>query len=570
MDNKETLAKFRERKNKADEIMGRLKKFVSAGDELGIAIPQSLNKKIDRVAAAVGEDKKLKVALIGGFSEGKTTIVSAWLERFDESSMKINQQESSDEVQVYEDEDSGIELIDTPGLFGFKEKYNADEGMVEKYKDITKKYVSEAHLVLYVMDPTNPIKLTHKDELNWLLRELNLLPRTVFVLSRFDEVADVEDDWEYQDALEIKRENVLGRLRDLISLTAEEEEEIEIVGVAANPFGKGMDYWLEHKEQLRELSRIETLQQATSKTIERKGGFFPLVFAAQQSVANDILTSNMELIKTSAEETALALENYRKTIESTKKNLAVINSKGQLAQSALIKFITRYFGNLKAQLNGCGMETFQSFYDAEIGKDGCIMYANIQNEFNTQLQTVEVALEHAALDYEANVKQFDSTMEIMGKKGLDFLRHSGVVNAKNIKFLRDGIKSLALMLGTDLGSVLKFKPWGAAKLANNLGNALQVVGIIMELWDSYKKAEAQEKFNKAVKGMNDDFDKMQQELLELIQGKDFMERVFPEYVRLKTEVANSEEKIEEIEAKKEAMKQWLEEGKKIATACASL
>ncbi len=65
-------------------------------------------------------DQKLKVALVGGFSEGKTSIVAAWIERLD-NSMKINHKESSDEVKVY-DIDGKIELVDTPGLFGFKEK----------------------------------------------------------------------------------------------------------------------------------------------------------------------------------------------------------------------------------------------------------------------------------------------------------------------------------------------------------------------------------------------------------------------------------------------------------------
>ncbi len=51
--------------------------------------------------------------------------------------MKIDHQESSDEVKIYEI-DGGIELVDTPGLFGFKVKEH-DSGKIERYKDITKK-----------------------------------------------------------------------------------------------------------------------------------------------------------------------------------------------------------------------------------------------------------------------------------------------------------------------------------------------------------------------------------------------------------------------------------------------
>ena len=123
------------------------------------------------------------------------------------------------------------------------------------------------------------------------------------------------------------------------------------------------------------------------------------------------------------------------------------------------------------------------------------------------------------------------------------------------------------MLGTDLGGLLKFKPWGATNLASHLTNALQVVGIIMEIWDSYKKAEAEEKFRNAVKGMNDDFDKTQQELLSMLQGDDFMERSFPEYVDLKDKVENGKMCFKEIEAKNVDVEQWVEECKKIASVC---
>lgn len=57
---------------------------------------------------------------MGGFSEGKTSIAAAWIERLDES-MKIDHRESSDEVKIYNIDDE-MELVDTPGLFGFEKK----------------------------------------------------------------------------------------------------------------------------------------------------------------------------------------------------------------------------------------------------------------------------------------------------------------------------------------------------------------------------------------------------------------------------------------------------------------
>ena len=186
---KNTVEKFKEQQSNSMKVLERLKTYLENGKNIGVDIDNTFINKLDKVISDV-ETKKLKVALIGGFSEGKTSIAAAWIEKLDKSNMKISHQESSDEVVVY-DIGNDIELIDTPGLFGFKEKFNSDSNSIEKYKDITQKYISEAHLILYVMNSINPIKESHKDDLNWLFRTLNLLPRTVFILSKFDEVADI-------------------------------------------------------------------------------------------------------------------------------------------------------------------------------------------------------------------------------------------------------------------------------------------------------------------------------------------------------------------------------------------
>lgn len=94
--------------------------FVHTGEKYGIKVEESLKDKIRNAMENVA-GQKLKVALVGGFSCGKTSIAATWIERLDKESMNIDHQESSDEVKIYHIDDE-IELVDTPGLFGFKEK----------------------------------------------------------------------------------------------------------------------------------------------------------------------------------------------------------------------------------------------------------------------------------------------------------------------------------------------------------------------------------------------------------------------------------------------------------------
>ncbi len=261
----ETLEQFKKDQKRNQEILKKLLDFVHTGEEYGIKVEESLKDKIRNAMKDVS-GQKLKVALVGGFSCGKTSIAAAWIDRLDKS-MKIDHEESSDAVKIYHIDDE-IELVDTPGLFGFKVKEH-DSGKIERYKDITKKYISEAHLILYALNPSNPIKESHKDDLNWLFRTLNLLSRTIFVISRFDEEADIEDEEDYNKRFKIKKENIQNRLNELISLSEEEKESLIIVAVAANPFDLGVEHWLKHQEEFQKLSHIKACKTRRKKRLRK-------------------------------------------------------------------------------------------------------------------------------------------------------------------------------------------------------------------------------------------------------------------------------------------------------------
>ncbi|GAA8201917.1 hypothetical protein HpBT148_04870 [Helicobacter pylori] len=338
----ETLKQFQEIQKRNQENLEKLLDFIHTGEKYGIEIEESFKAKINSAIQSVA-DQKLRVALVGGFSEGKTSIAAAWIERLDKS-MKIDHQESSDAVKIY-DIDNEMELVDTPGLFGFKKKTTG-----ERYKDITKKYVSEAHLILYALNPSNPIKESHKDDLNWLFRTLNLLSRTIFVISRFDEEADIEDEEDYNKRFKTKKENIQNRLNDLISLSEKEKEGLSIVAVAANPFGWGLEYWLKHKEEFQKLSHIKTLQDATQKKIKENGGKLTIIEEAKKSVIQDVVYRQMPLAKKVQQNLKRELEYLNKAMEKRLKEIQNLNGEISQARINLKEFITRYFSDLIRQL----------------------------------------------------------------------------------------------------------------------------------------------------------------------------------------------------------------------------
>ena len=184
-----------------DQMAGILAEF----RELGIDTGEDL-AKIRSATEAVQSDV-LRIALLGAFSDGKTSVVAAWLGKV-MADMKIDMDESSDRLITYRPEGlpGECEIVDTPGLFGDKEK--TINGMHVMYEDVTKRYISEAHLLFYVVDATNPLKDSHSEIAKWVLRDLNKLSSTVFVINKMDEVTDLTEPALFDQQAAIKKTNL--------------------------------------------------------------------------------------------------------------------------------------------------------------------------------------------------------------------------------------------------------------------------------------------------------------------------------------------------------------------------
>lgn len=549
-----TLNGFKTQQLHALELLGKLAQFLELGKACGVTIDPTLSSKLQNVITNVNSDK-LKVALIGGFSEGKTSIAAAWIEKLDKSSMKISHQESSNEVTVYEVGEDFV-LIDTPGLFGFKQQENAETHAIEKYKEITKKYVSEAHLILYVMNSTNPIKQSHQEDLTWLFRTLDLLPRTVFVLSRFDEVADVEDEDDYQANLRIKRENVTGRLCELIGLDEQEAAELSIVAVAANPFDLGTEHWLANLDQFKALSHIATLQQTTAVKIQKNGGSTALANKMHGSVIRDVLHKQLPV----------AIENDRKISQEVGKlNELYSRLKGQLrnidaqieeTRIGLRAFSIRYFSDLILQAKGCSLETFGDFFEREIGAEGVNLATRIQNEFSRQTDAITFEVAKMQSGFDSEVNHFNATMKALGKEGVNHLLKSNLINNTTILATRDGVVAVAKTVGMDIGKYLKFKPWGAIKLAKGVNGVLAFVGVAYEAWDSWEQHKREAAFKKVIEEMIGNFEQQRQDLLDLVNAVQFKEQFFAEYLELKTRLQQLQNDLNDSAERQTRFQNW--------------
>ncbi len=395
--------------------------------------------------------------------------------------------------------------------------------------------------------------------MNWLFRTLNLLSRTIFVISRFDEEADIEDEEDYNKRFKIKKENVQNRLNDLISLSEEEKENLIIVAVAANPYDLGVEHWLKHKEEFQKLSHIKALQDATQKKIKENGGKLTIIEEAKKSVIQDVIYRQMPPAKQEQQEIKREMEYLNKMIEKRRKDLQ--NLKGEISQARihLREFIIRYFSDLILQVSGTSLETFNDFVTREIGDEGINIDTRVKNAFEKQTQGIFNEMAKIETGFNADMSLFEKHAGALGKIGINFLNQSGFINATNIKLARDTIAAAGKFVGIDLA--LKFKPWGAVNLAGSINKVLPLIGLAFEAWDSYNKHKKQQEFEKAKEEMKSNFDGQKQEILDLINDEaKFKQTCFPITLELEKCVQACEESVKKTQECTQGLEKWIQTG----------
>ena len=558
-----TLENFKLKYERVNKFKEKLDKLLKVGQDIGIQFNSELIEKFQKVSFSLDDNEKLKVVLIGGFSEGKTSIAAAWLGKYDPQTMLINEAESTDMVAVY-DIDSDLTLIDTPGLFGYKEKVN-DQNKIEKYKDITKKYVDEAHIILYVMDSSNPIKDSHKGELFWLFRTLGILNRTVFVLSKFDMVVDLDSNELYNEELKIKKNNVIGRLSEVINLSQEEIKALNIVGVSANPDGEGIEYWLKNIEEFERISKIDTLREATKLVIDRNNGKISILYDTQKVILKEIINIEIPLIREEKEKVDKCIVDLEEQIVKYKRDIVSIEKDIVNSSVEMRRYIRDYFTDLILDARKCNMDNVQAFLEAQIGDDASVIVNDIECKIAEETNSICSNIQKVTIELEAGLRQTTSLYQELGTDGAKFIiRNKELIDNKTIIAIRDGAMALAKKIGIDIGKNLKFKPWQAAKWAKNLKGLLEAIGIALEIWEAWDTKKKEEAFNKSIDTLVKALENMRDDMMGVFKDEGFAEKYFPNYVQLKKDLAEREKALNEQRIQQNNFENWCIEINKLS------
>ncbi len=490
-----------------------LKGIVSKLNDVGIDSVDVL-QKIETAITNVNDDT-LRIALLGAFSDGKTSVIAGWLGQV-MNNMIIDSNESSNELAIYKPDNlpEKCEIVDTPGLFGDKERLD-DRGNTIQYSDITRKYISEAHLIFYVVDAVNPLKESHKDTVQWVLRDLNKLSSTIFIINKMDEVADLRDEDEFEERSKIKKDNLLGKLDRFIQLTDQEKKALNIVCIASNPNGRGLDFWLEKKELYGERSRINKLKAITNQILSSTVRD-SLIRKTGLDVVRDVILENLTLAEQQYNGIDLYIKDTADNIQTITYDLEQVGRKFSATKQNLLSELQAAENDVLGYLNTLSVETLGSFIESQIGGSG--------NDTGSKLkqQIENICLRH--LSYTTGImKNVGSKIEHQLSISEDYANSLEKMTLKfstsalnRVAKLPTGTIKVGVIAARDAisgltGASLKFKPWGATNLAGGIAKWAGVAGVALSLYSMWNEHAQRQKAEQ-------EFPVIRGQLKDLIQG----------------------------------------------------
>ena len=436
-------------------------------------IVESLAKDIEEIE----NQKLLTVALIGQYSAGKSTIISALTGN---KSIKIDADIATDKTTDYAW--NNVLLTDTPGLWTDRKDHD----------DITYKKIKESDLLIYCLtsDLFDDIILENFKKIAFEEKQKNKMMVVINKMSM--------ESGEYSELVE----NYKKSLND--SLEPYKIDEFPLCFIDAADYIEGVD---ENENELKELSHFNDFVKLINIFIKEKGiwaKFSTPIYRTISFIDNSILS-----ITSKDNKEFLILVNRIEKEVRFKKQLAYNRVSPLIMElsSTIILYsndITSKIGvesidfdsvqkeidikikkdieetQIKIQevLNGINEElndTIKELFDSDLGK-----YV-LDSINDSKLNINNVSL----IDFTEIMSNFSSISNITGKVAGNVKNFIGANNAGLIlkaKDLASGNQAVEIVKNIWHFFGVKFQPWGAINIVKNIGNVANFLGPILSIF----------------------------------------------------------------------------------------
>lgn len=538
--------------------LSALKTLLQSGVEY-IPELQAYLSKIDSIVNTI-KDGEISIVLLGSFSDGKTSAIAGLLGRL-EGNMKIDNDESSDELTIYRPKDlkKGFKIIDTPGLFGTKER--EIDGQNIKFSEMTERYISEAHIIIYVCDAVVPLKDSHVEIIRRVMRDYHKLDNTIFVINKMDEAGyDLLDEYDFNNGCKIKKENLISRLRSTINLTPDEEKRLHVVCIAADPKGKGLQHWFSKIDSYYERSHIKDLRKCVNEVVNN-ADTDKLSSSSYETSVSEVVDGLHKAIECTEKPVSKAIVKMERDCAEIKEDGKRLKSELTLSRNELRQAINEIKNDAIREINGASLETIGDIISAQLGvQNNQVTFYVFQDKLSAQIEQCCEAnannVNLTAVKIEKAYSMQDAMLNDAVKYGVDQLKNLNITG-EQIKAVRDVI-----------AKGYKFKPWGAINMGKNItkwaGRIGAGIGTAFELYGWYKQYKDQKKLNELKESLTNAINDCISNVFKTFESdNEYYKNFAPSYILLcqkikerDEEIASLKQKVQDLEKYKRDIDAW--------------
>lgn len=515
-----------------EKIINELKNLETFVGALNEKYELEMDDLIDKIKKAISnlEKSKFMVAVFGAFSDGKSTILSAITKNFN---IEISPEPTTDKIVEYPYGE--FIFIDTPGIF-------SDNLM---HDEKTRKFISEANVIIFVCDAVNPIKQSHIPVLKWLFKELGKLDVTIFVINKMDLVVSLKDDTEFSKMSEIKKNALLESLKEIMGIKIE----VPIICIAANPYDLGLDSWKNNWIEYEKLSRIGELIGRINHIYEKYKE--QLIAKAGISVIRETLITSLEKLKKAKEITDERFKINKNLTDELELKIKALKNNVSVAYEQYKQELINLREDIILKIESTNkIDDLRKIAEVELGKDGEILKSKIELCINRALSPLNENI--ISFDREFDFAVNDSWkiyQEIASTVSASLVKISDKVLQFNTQGLMRELFRIRREYGLD--KIIKFQgrgehmKWASrwagrlqkfATIGKVLGPVLEVVFFLKEMFDI-------KKFNKKKNEIIETIHSIFKELLE-INYNEFVDTFAPEVREYEKNISNLRNLIE--------------------------
>ena len=551
------MEEFNIKNNKLQKLTA-LKQLLQKGVEY-IPELQSYLGKIDSIVNTI-KDGEISVVLLGSFSDGKTSAIAGLLGRL-EDNMKIDNDESSDELTIYRPKDlkKGFKIIDTPGLFGTKER--EINGQNIKFSEITERYISEAHIIIYVCDAVVPLKDSHVEIIRRIMRDYHKLDNTIFVINKMDEAGyDLLDEYDFNNGCKIKKENLISRLRSTINLTPDEEKRLHVVCIAADPKGKGLQHWFSKIDNYYERSHIKDLRKCVNAVVNN-ADTDKLSSSSYETSVSEIVDGLHKAIECTEKPVSKAIVKMERDCTEIEEDGKHLKSELRLSRNELRQAINEIKDDAIREIKGASLETIGEVISNQLGvQNDQVTFYVFQDKLSAQ---IEQCCEANANNVNVAAVKIQNTYSMQDAMLNDAVKY-GVGQLKNLNITGEQIKAVRDVIAKGY----KFKPWGAINMGKNItkwaGWIGAGIGVAFELYGWYKQYKDQKKLNELKKSLTNAINDCISNVFKTFESdNEYYKNFAPSYIQLcqkiqerNEEIASLKQKVQYLENYKRDIEAW--------------